>query len=158
MLLGPVRKVQSKLNRYEHHRDTIRNETNITYEMGEGEPKGEGEPPSKKSRRGSPSGNQDFLSDEIAKKFGKEGWSHVKGQRWRHESMNMEVDVCEEDAAGGGDDDLVGKEATLYRAISARIKFLSADRADLQFCRKEASRKMSSPSKGDWAKPKRIGR
>ena len=75
--------------------------------------------------------------------------------------MDIEVDVRDDDGEEIKEDDdelLVGKEATLYRAISARINFLSADRADLQFCSKEASLKMSSPSRSDWLKLKRIGR
>ena len=49
--------------------------------------------------------------------------------------MNVEVDVCEDDVEDNGEDDelLIGKEATLYRAISARNNFLSADRANRCF-------------------------
>ena len=50
------------------------------------------------------------------------------------------------------------KEASLFRAIVARINFLAQDRVDLQFASKECSRRMSSPKNGDWAALKRIGR
>ena len=101
-----------------------------------------------------------FPQSQSAAKMNEEGWRHVEGRRWRHELMDIEGDVCDDDGEVNEDDDemLVGKGATLYRAISARINFLSADRADQQFCSKEASRMMSSPSRADWLKLKRIGR
>ena len=42
--------------------------------------------------------------------------------------------------------------------MSARINYRSADRADVQYFSKEASRCMSSPTRDDWSKLKRIGR
>ena len=50
------------------------------------------------------------------------------------------------------------KEASLYRAIIARVNFLAADRAELQFASKECSRRMSNPRLMDWGSIKRTGR
>ena len=49
-------------------------------------------------------------------------------------------------------------EVTQYRALVARLNFLSIDRPDLQFCCKEAARKMSTPLTGDWKAMKRVAR
>ena len=56
------------------------------------------------------------------------------------------------------DVDMCAKDASLYRAITARINFLAQDRSDLQFSSKECSRRMSSPKVKDWQLLKRIGR
>ena len=53
---------------------------------------------------------------------------------------------------------LDGPSSTLYRAICARINFLALDRPDLLYSAKECSRSMSSPTRADWRKLKRIGR
>ena len=53
---------------------------------------------------------------------------------------------------------MVDKDASLFRAISARINFLAQDRPDLQFASKEMSRRMSNPLLRDWLPLKRIGR
>ena len=53
---------------------------------------------------------------------------------------------------------LAGEEATLYRAIVARLNYLAQDRPDLQYASKEVSRRMATPRRGDWAALKRIGR
>lgn len=45
----------------------------------------------------------------------------------------------------------------MQRAMSARINFLSADRADPQYCSKEARRNMFASTRGDSAKLNRIG-
>ena len=50
------------------------------------------------------------------------------------------------------------KDASLYRAITARINFLALDRADLQYSSKECSRRMSAPRIKDWLLLKRVGR
>ena len=79
----------------------------------------------------------------------------------RPRSMEVVIDVCEEEEAVDGHDDeeiLEGPEATQYRAISARVNYLSVDRADLQVCSKDASRAMSKLTRGDWGRLKRIGR
>lgn len=53
---------------------------------------------------------------------------------------------------------LTGEEASSYRAMAARLNYLSLDRADLQFAAKEISKPMSAPRDGDWAKLKRVAR
>ena len=72
----------------------------------------------------------------------------------------MMIDEVNEDTSVANPDDveLVPKEASLFRAISARINFLAQDRSDLQFASKECSRRMSSPRVRDWLLLKRIGR
>lgn len=49
-------------------------------------------------------------------------------------------------------------EATRYRALAARLNYLAMDRPDLQVATLAASRRMSSPVKGDWAILKRVAR
>ena len=53
---------------------------------------------------------------------------------------------------------LTGSEATNYRAITARLNFLSQDRPDIQYSVKEVSRWMSSPRGKDLEALKRIGK
>ena len=50
------------------------------------------------------------------------------------------------------------KEATKYRAIVARLNYLSPARPDLAYSVKELARSMSSPDIGDWLRLKRLGR
>jgi hypothetical protein len=47
---------------------------------------------------------------------------------------------------------------TAYQSLSARLNFLSMDRADLQFAVKELMRKMSSPTAADLRALKRVAR
>ena len=47
-------------------------------------------------------------------------------------------------------------EAKNYRRAATRLNYMSLDRADLSFTSKEASRGMSSPTKGDVVRLKRI--
>ena len=75
--------------------------------------------------------------------------------------MTIEVDAFDDGddrAAGGSEEPLSDREATAFRAIAARINFLSIDRPDLQICSKEASRCMARPTVGAWDTVKRIGR
>ena len=53
---------------------------------------------------------------------------------------------------------LQGAEATAYRGLTARVNFLSLDRADLQYAVKHASKHMARPKKYDWIYLKRIAR
>ena len=55
-------------------------------------------------------------------------------------------------------EELVGPEATRFRAVAARAKHLSADRPDIQYAVKEICRRMSKPVAGDWEKLVRLGR
>ena len=54
--------------------------------------------------------------------------------------------------------ELVGAEATRFRAIAARANALAADRADIQYAVKEICRRMAKPVAGDWQKLVRLGR
>ena len=56
------------------------------------------------------------------------------------------------------EESLPPREASLYRAIVARVNFLAADRSELQFASKECSRRMANPRVMDWGAVKRIGR
>ena len=60
------------------------------------------------------------------------------------------VEGKEEEEDEERDTKLEGTEATDYRAIAARLNYLSADRPDLQYATKEACRDMSSPTSGSW--------
>ncbi len=53
---------------------------------------------------------------------------------------------------------LSNREATQYRAISARLNYLAQDRPDLLYAVKEVARRMSTPTHGDWTLMKRVGR
>ena len=74
--------------------------------------------------------------------------------------VDVVVELCAVDEVPVEDEEkpLEGKTATAFRAVSARINFLSVDRPDIQYCSKEASRCMANPTVGDWQKLKRIGR
>ena len=56
------------------------------------------------------------------------------------------------------DDKLTEKDSTRYRAIVARLNYLTPDRPDIAYVVKELARAMSNPSNGDWLKVKRLGR
>ena len=51
-----------------------------------------------------------------------------------------------------------GSEATLYRAVTARLNFLAQDRTDIQYATKEVSRWMAPPKLRDWEALRRIGK
>ena len=48
--------------------------------------------------------------------------------------------------------------STQFRSIAARINYISADRPDLQFACKCASKFMSSPTKRGWEVLRRVVR
>ena len=56
------------------------------------------------------------------------------------------------------DEKLGDKEASQYRAFVARSNYLSPDRPDIAYSVKEFARNMFSPSRGNWAQLKRLGR
>ena len=68
------------------------------------------------------------------------------------------VKIEDKENGGEGAEQLVGAEATRYRAIAARCNYLSLDRADITFATKEVTRRMSKPCNEDWAALKRLGR
>ena len=54
--------------------------------------------------------------------------------------------------------ELVGAEATRFRAVAARANYLPADRPDIQYSVKEVCRRMAKPVEGDWQRLTRLGR
>ena len=65
----------------------------------------------------------------------------------------------EEQACIVGEGELLGPEAaTQFRGVVARLNYLSADRADLQYAVKEAAKIMATPRVPDVKLLKRIGR
>ena len=46
----------------------------------------------------------------------------------------------------------------MYRSISARMNYMCADRADLQFAVKELRREMSAPTTRSWGRLRRLCR
>ena len=70
----------------------------------------------------------------------------------------MNIDAVDETAEDPLLESLPPREASLYRAIVARVNFLASDRSDVQFASKECSRRMSDPRHCDWGAIKRIGR
>ena len=65
-----------------------------------------------------------------------------------------------EDGAGGADPTPLedAGEVTAYRGIAARGLYYSIDRPELRFSVKEAARAMASPTRGNLASLKRVGR
>ena len=51
-----------------------------------------------------------------------------------------------------------GCDETKYRAMAARVNYLSQDRPDIQYAVKEVCRRMSQPDEEDWARIKRLAR
>ena len=56
------------------------------------------------------------------------------------------------------EEDMGSKEATMYRAVVARLNYIAPDRIDIQYAVKEAARAMSAPKQRDWKALMRIGR
>ena len=56
------------------------------------------------------------------------------------------------------EDELVGRDATVYRALAARANYLAQDRSDIVYATKELTRQMSAPRNGDRRAMKRLAR
>ena len=56
------------------------------------------------------------------------------------------------------DEELVGEEATSYRAITARLNYIGPDRIDIQYAVKEAARHMSTPMRSHLGALIKIGK
>ena len=79
----------------------------------------------------------------------------------RSVDMVVEINLAEEPSAEplSWEETPVGaREASEYRAASARLNYLALDRPDILFASKECSRRMSSPRNGDWVALKRVVR
>ena len=59
---------------------------------------------------------------------------------------------------GSNGNTLSADEMTRYRRIAARVNFLAHDKMDVAFATKEATRRMTSPTKDDWNKLVRLGK
>ena len=73
------------------------------------------------------------------------------------ETRTLSTPGCNEEKDDEEGKELVGEDATRYRAIAARCNYLSLDRPDLQFAVKEVCREMSKPTSKSWARLRRIG-
>ena len=58
----------------------------------------------------------------------------------------------------GGEEELLGEEATLYRSVVARFNYLSPDRQNIMYAVRECAKGMARPKVRDMIKLKRIGR
>ena len=66
------------------------------------------------------------------------------------------IQVSVNDAKENEEEELGQNEATRFRSIAARVNYISADRPDLQFACKSASKHMSRPTNKGWEIFKRI--
>ena len=98
-----------------------------------------------------------------------EGWNYEADQRHAEliiKAMNLEgakgVSSPGEDEKPWKEEELKellsSHEATKYRAVAARANYLALDRPDIQFATKEVCRGMSSPTRGDVSKLRRLAR
>ena len=55
-------------------------------------------------------------------------------------------------------EELVGADATAFRATAARVNYLAQDCADIQYAAKEVCREMSRPTAASWKKLKVVAR
>ena len=58
----------------------------------------------------------------------------------------------------GDDGELDAEQAWSYRAIAARLNYISPDRPDIGYAVKEAAQHMSKPRSSDFQKLRKIGR
>ena len=95
------------------------------------------------------------LSTPAAKDTGREA-EEVKRQDLNERRLSGKLESKSDD--DDNSDTLSADEVTRYRRIAARAKFFAQDRMDIAFATKEATRRMTSPTKEDWNKLVRIGR
>ena len=87
-------------------------------------------------------------ADLIVGKLGLEGGANTVITPGERREVNEEDNERE----------LVGQEATMFRALVARANYLAQDRTDIAFAVKELCRRMANPREGDWKGMKRLGR
>jgi hypothetical protein len=76
---------------------------------------------------------------------------------WRDDELWPEEES--ETQVESDDDPLLPKsEATLYRAVAARLNYLAPDRPDIGYSVKEAARAMSAPRQSHMGKIKKLGK
>ncbi len=56
------------------------------------------------------------------------------------------------------EEELEGPEVTEFKATAARLNFMAQVCPDVQFATKEVCRETSSPTRGSWARAKRMAR
>ena len=70
-------------------------------------------------------------------------------------SYPWESGMADQDSDG---EELVGRDATSFRALAARANYLAQDRGDISFATKEVCRHMAHPTRGAMRRLKRLGR
>ena len=78
------------------------------------------------------------------------------GLELEEEELYLNADESDDDASD--DCPLDAADSRKYRAITARLNYLAADRVDIQYAVKEAARGMSTPMKSGWSVLNKIGR
>ena len=89
-------------------------------------------------------------------------WADHRVARSLKQPTSIETEMCimamDGDEMSDPLDELLDqKDASVYRAIVARINFLSFDRPDVQYASKEAIRHMSASRLRDWGLGRCIG-
>ena len=85
----------------------------------------------------------------------------VHGAFKKPRSLHVVLEVCEKkgrELIDWDDQAMVPEEQTRYRALAARLNFLSVDRPALLYAVKECLSRMSSPRNRDWGALKRVCR
>ena len=85
-----------------------------------------------------------------------QGISGINHRRCLRESMEREDQRRRQQKIDY--DELDEAQITRYRALVARANYLAVDRGDIAFCVKELARCMSSPSRQDWERLRRLAR
>jgi hypothetical protein len=80
-----------------------------------------------------------------------------KGEAARNKARRLGEPSQAQDLNDAGEE-LDHDEMKTYQSLSARLNFLSMDRADLQFAVKELMRKMAAPTAADFRALKRVAR
>ena len=78
----------------------------------------------------------------------------MNGESWDNElAGELEINTTEDD-----DTELNADDARSYRAIAARLNYISPDRPDIGYAVKESARNMSKPRACDFQKLRKICR
>ena len=82
-----------------------------------------------------------------------------RGGPWQDEELRADGwNDDEEEHKEEDDPALTGSDATLYRAVAARLNYLAPDRPDIAFSVKEAARAMSAPRESHMKLVKKLGK
>ena len=77
----------------------------------------------------------------------------LKGESWDNE-IGDELEIDD----GGDDTELDAEKARSYRAIAARLSYISPNRPDISYAVKASARNMSKPRASDFQKLRKVGR